>query len=223
MCIELEGVDAGYGSHTVISGLHAKFPRHRVSALLGPVGSGKSTLLRVLEGIETRLCACESLEKLWSSGYVPSLDVWRLPQRSHDGTAKLEAGSWDAAVSVLARWLRGRARLLSPSMWTALLSCPSVLTRLASVLEARAELLLLDELDVPAERSVQAALAAVVRGLRMDGHTIILVTRNLEFAQNLADHVLLLVDGGKLGEGPLSRVQREPAWARVHGFLSSGK
>jgi ABC-type histidine transport system ATPase subunit len=44
----------------------------------------------------------------------------------------------------------------------------------------------------------------------------------LDFARNLADHVLLLVDGEKLDEGPLSRVQREPASARVREFLTWG-
>jgi ABC-type branched-subunit amino acid transport system ATPase component len=211
--IELEGIYAGYGPRTVIHDLDARFPRHRVTALLGPGASGKSTLLQVLEGVK---------DDPWSIGSVPALDGWRLPQRSRDGTAKVEADSWDDAVAVLARWLRGRTRLLSPSMWTALLSCPSVLTRLATVLKARAEVLLLDEPDLPAEGAVHAALATVIRRLRGDGHTIVLVTRNLDFARNVADHLVLLVDGKKIDEGPLSRMQREPASARVLEFLTWG-
>ncbi|MFG1999142.1 zinc ABC transporter ATP-binding protein AztA [Spirillospora sp. NPDC048911] len=49
--IALHGIDAGYGTERVLTGISAELPRGRVTALLGHNGSGKSTLLGVLAGL----------------------------------------------------------------------------------------------------------------------------------------------------------------------------
>ncbi len=49
--VELEGVEAGYGSRLVLRGVTLAFPRGRVTAVLGPSGCGKTTLLRVVAGL----------------------------------------------------------------------------------------------------------------------------------------------------------------------------
>ncbi len=49
--LELRGVTAGYGSHTVLRDVDLVVPDHSVVALLGPNGAGKTTLLRVASGL----------------------------------------------------------------------------------------------------------------------------------------------------------------------------
>lgn len=210
--VELREVRAGYGARTVIRGLSAALPRQQISVVLGPGGSGKSTLLRVLEG---------SKGDLWWAGGVPSLDAWRLPQQVRDGPDEIGGPEWDLAVKELEDWLRPRDTL-SPAMWTGLLSSPAVLMRLTMILRARAEVLLLDEPDQSAQASARVALGGIIRRLRGEGHTIVVVTHHLTFAREIADHVVLLIDGEKLDEGPLTRMQAEPASPRVRDFLTWG-
>jgi branched-chain amino acid transport system ATP-binding protein len=49
--LELRGVTAGYGSHTVLRDVNLVVPDNAVVALLGPNGAGKTTLLRVASGL----------------------------------------------------------------------------------------------------------------------------------------------------------------------------
>lgn len=49
--IVLEDLGLGYGSGEVVSGLSARIPAGRVTALRGPSGSGKSTVVRALLGM----------------------------------------------------------------------------------------------------------------------------------------------------------------------------
>lgn len=49
--LELRGITAGYGSHTVLRHVNLVVPDNSVVALLGPNGAGKTTLLRVASGL----------------------------------------------------------------------------------------------------------------------------------------------------------------------------
>jgi branched-chain amino acid transport system ATP-binding protein len=49
--LELRGVTAGYGSHTVLRDVNLVVPDNAVVTLLGPNGAGKTTLLRVASGL----------------------------------------------------------------------------------------------------------------------------------------------------------------------------
>jgi branched-chain amino acid transport system ATP-binding protein len=49
--LELRGITAGYGDHTVLRDVNLVVPDHSVVALLGPNGAGKTTLLRVASGL----------------------------------------------------------------------------------------------------------------------------------------------------------------------------
>ena len=49
--LELRGVTAGYGPHTVLRDVDLVVPDNAVVALLGPNGAGKTTLLRVASGL----------------------------------------------------------------------------------------------------------------------------------------------------------------------------
>jgi phosphate transport system ATP-binding protein len=46
--IELDRVDAFYGSRRVVRDVSLQIPRHAITAIIGPSGSGKSTLLRCI-------------------------------------------------------------------------------------------------------------------------------------------------------------------------------
>ena len=49
--LELRGIKAGYGEHTVLRDVSLTVPPGTVVAVLGPNGAGKTTLLRVASGL----------------------------------------------------------------------------------------------------------------------------------------------------------------------------
>jgi ABC-type multidrug transport system ATPase subunit len=208
-------VQAGYGRRTVLCDLAVEFPRASVSAVLGPGGSGKSTLLRMLAGISS---------ELWSSGEIPRLSAWLLPQPTRTSARPdlLDTELVERARAELELWLAANPTVLSPDHREALRASARAVVRASRIVAAEAELLLLDEPDCDLDDRARLALAQLLRALARAGRTIVLVTHNLALVDQVADHLVLLVDGVKLDEGPPARVRAEPASERVRDFFIWG-
>jgi branched-chain amino acid transport system ATP-binding protein len=69
--LELRGVTAGYGGHTVLRDVSLVIPDHSVVALLGPNGAGKTTLLRVASGLLRPLAGRVLLDGTDVTGWLP--------------------------------------------------------------------------------------------------------------------------------------------------------
>ena len=57
----------------------------------------------------------------------------------------------------------------------------------------------------------KATLAALLRALRGEGMTILLVEHDMEFVMGLADRLIVMDFGEKLAEGTPEAIQRDPA------------
>ncbi|MFV8749451.1 ATP-binding cassette domain-containing protein [Nannocystaceae bacterium ST9] len=209
----LRGVLAGYGQHTVLQDLSIEFPHASVTVVLGPGGSGKSTLLHVIEG---------SASELWRGGEVPRVRAWRLPQPSRTSERATPRAELALARASVEAWLAARPNLLPESQHVALFASERALVRVDRILSADAEILLLDEPDDRLDEPACRALTTILRALARQGSTIIVVTHNLALVQQVADHVVLLVDGVKLDEGEPTRVRSQPASPRVRDFFTWG-
>ncbi|MCI0371166.1 MAG: ABC transporter ATP-binding protein [candidate division NC10 bacterium] len=69
--LELRGVTAGYGSHTVLRDVNLVVPDNAVVALLGPNGAGKTTLLRVASGLLRPSAGRILVDGVDASGWPP--------------------------------------------------------------------------------------------------------------------------------------------------------
>jgi branched-chain amino acid transport system ATP-binding protein len=85
------------------------------------------------------------------------------------------------------------------------------LCELGRALALAPRLLLLDEPGAGLDPGEQARLAAVIRGIRGGGTTIVLVDHHMDFVLELSDEVLVLSYGEKLAEGPPAAVRAHPA------------
>ncbi|MFO7568030.1 MAG: ATP-binding cassette domain-containing protein [Enhygromyxa sp.] len=212
--LTVHNVRAGYGQRTVLCGLAAEFPWASVSAVLGPGGSGKSTLLRMLAG---------ATPELWCSGEIPRCEAWLLPQEIRSARRpELDPGLVTGARAELQAWLAEHPTALTDEHREALQASARALLRVARILAAQAEVLLLDEPDTDLDQPTSFALAELLRSLARAGRTILLVTHNLALVDQVADHLVLLIDGVKLDEGPPARVRAQPASARVRDFFIWG-
>jgi ABC-type branched-subunit amino acid transport system ATPase component len=84
------------------------------------------------------------------------------------------------------------------------------LLEIARALAARPTILLLDE--PTAGLSVQEArdLVALIRRLRADGATFVVIEHNMDVVMEAADRVVVLDYGEKIAEGPPQAIQRDP-------------
>lgn len=72
-------------------------------------------------------------------------------------------------------------------------------------------LFLLDEPVAGLNEEEALRIAGVVRGLRDDGATILLVEHNMEFVMAISDAITVLDHGVKIAEGPPDAVRQNPA------------
>jgi len=85
------------------------------------------------------------------------------------------------------------------------------LVEMGRALAGGPRLLLLDEPGAGLNSEEHARLAALIRKVREDGTTVLLVDHHMDFVMGLSDEVLVLSYGEKLAEGLPRDVRRDPA------------
>ncbi len=80
-------------------------------------------------------------------------------------------------------------------------------------------LLLLDEPAAGLRHAEKSELAALLRRLRGDGVTVLLVEHDMDFVMNLTDRLVVMEFGSKLAEGPAAAIRANPAV--IEAYLGS--
>jgi iron complex transport system ATP-binding protein len=216
-----EELAVGHRGVAVASGIGFALLPGTLSVVLGPNGAGKSTLLRTLLGwlppLAGRLALFGQAPRAWGRpalarrvawvpqtfepdggftglelvlmGRTPHLGAWGLPSERdvHLARAALEElGIAHLARRKTAQLSGGERRLLL----------------LARALAQGPELLLLDEPTAFLDLKHQVQVLQRVRARVDGGLTAVAVLHDANLAASVADHVLLLRDGGVLGQGP---------------------
>ena len=92
---------------------------------------------------------------------------------------------------------------------------------IARALAISPKAMLFDEPTSALDPELVGEVLAVIRDLAGEGRTMILVTHEMKFAREVADHVIYLHNGVIEEEGPPSAVFGAPKSARLKQFLSS--
>ncbi len=215
-----------YDGVAVLTGVDLDVVEGEIVAVLGTNGSGKSSLLRAVTGIVT---------PVRGSVEVAGVDVTARPPESVAamGVAMVPGGrgvfpSLSVAQHLrLARWRAGDAA----SVEAALDRFPVLRTRLrepagnlsggeqhqlalAMALVARPRLLLVDELTLGLAPDAVARVTDLVRDLRDEGTTVVVVEQSLDRARTLADRVYFLDRGTVRFAGGADDLRAQPALVR---------
>jgi branched-chain amino acid transport system permease protein len=87
---------------------------------------------------------------------------------------------------------------------------PQRLVEIARALASDPALLLLDEPAAGLRHKEKQALAAVLRQLKGEGLSLLLVEHDMDFVMNLTDRIVVMEFGTKLIEGTPAEVQASP-------------
>lgn len=82
---------------------------------------------------------------------------------------------------------------------------------IARALATRPRLLLLDEPAAGMNAVETAALMQLVRDIRDDGTTVVLIEHQMELVMGISDRIAVLDGGRKIAEGTPGEVRRDPA------------
>jgi ABC-type polar amino acid transport system ATPase subunit len=81
------------------------------------------------------------------------------------------------------------------------------------------ELMLFDEVTSMLDPELVGEVLKVIKDLRAEGMTVLIVTHEMAFAHDVADRILVMVDGQIIEEGSPMQIFKSPAEDRTRVFL----
>jgi branched-chain amino acid transport system ATP-binding protein len=227
--LEVAGVQGWYGESHVLHGVDFHVDEGEVVTLLGRNGAGRTSTLRAIMGLigsrtgsikvrgtETVGLATHRIARL-GIGYCPeergifsSLSAEEnlmLPPPLAKGGMSVEQ------IYAMFPNLKERAS----SQGTRLSGGEQQMLAVARILRTGARLLLLDEISEGLAPVIVQKLGEVVKSLREQGYTIVMVEQNFRFAAPLADRFLVMEHGQVIQQ--FSQAELPARMARLHEYL----
>jgi len=237
--IAVERLTKRFGGLLAVDDLTFAVPPGEIYAIIGPNGAGKTTVFNLISGVLRPTAGQVTLDGLrldrlpayavaaagvartfQTPHIVPDLTVAEnvmlgLHRHLHSGFVVSMLGlaaAEEAAASrqSLAYLERVGLAHLAGARAGALPFGAQRLVELARALAAQPRLLLLDEPASGLSAAERAALVALIRRIRADGVTVLLVEHDVGLVMGLADRVLVLNYGRAIAEGPPQAVQQDP-------------
>jgi ABC-type polar amino acid transport system ATPase subunit len=227
-----------YGEHTILKGINLDVAASEVVTLIGPSGSGKSTVLRCLNFLE----APSSGEVLVDGERLRRAEADVNRQRAEIGMVFQQFNLWphktvleniieapmlvrgtkrDEAIAI-ARILLDRVGLLAKqdAMPMTLSGGQQQRVAIARSLAMQPKVLLLDEVTSALDPETVRDVLDVIKGLAVDGMTMVLVTHEMSFAREVADRVVFMDEGIVMEVAPPEQFFSAPRHERAQAFLS---
>ncbi len=213
--LSVRGLTAGYGGIRVLDGIDLDATAGRLTAVVGPNGAGKTTLLKALSGLIARegivqldgmplpaepaaIVACGLAHVPEGRQLFPQMTVrenlelgaWRVPRRER-------APRLEEVVALFPR-LGERRNQLAGSMSGG----EQQMLAIGRALMHRPRVLMLDEPSLGLAPRLVDGLLAIVRRLRDDGVTVLLVEQNVAKALAIAEDAYVIERGRVVLRGP---------------------
>ncbi|WP_413993181.1 ABC transporter ATP-binding protein [Labrys okinawensis] len=247
--VQLDNIHKSFGLLEVLKGVSLTAHQGDVIALIGASGSGKSTLLRCTNLLEVPnsgriLIGNEEIRlKLTSTGAMAVADQKQLQRiRSRLGMVFQSFNLWahrtvlenviEAPVHVLGENKaeaieHGEQLLKKVGLYAKKDTYPAFLSggqqqraAIARALAIRPKVMLFDEPTSALDPELVGEVLRVIRDLAAEGRTMIVVTHEMAFARDVANHVMYLYNGNVEEEGPPSKVFGNPNSERCRQFVS---
>jgi len=223
--LEIQNVSSGYGEVQILWDVSLELERGKLTALIGSNGVGKTTLLSTAVG----------LLKPWQGSITfDGNDVTRVSPHAKAAQGvvlvpegrqlftemsvheNLEMGAFTHRAQP--HFLRNLERVydMFPRMKEradqkagTLSGGERQMLAMARGLMAQPEVLMLDELSLGLAPFLVLEIFEVLRGLRAEGLTMLLVEQNVQLALAVSDYAYVLADGRVVLEGPSHEVAKD--------------
>ena len=222
--VEVHELTVRYGDVTAVDGISFEAQAGQITAVLGPNGAGKTTTVEVLEGFRrpdaghtavlgldpqadhASLTRCVGV-MLQSGGVGPGVRVHEALRHA----AALYDDSLDPVALLERVGLTGTGR----RTWRQLSGGEQRRLALALALVGRPQVAFLDEPSSGVDPQGRLVIREAVADLRDDGVTVVLTTHDLDEAEKLADHVVILDHGSIVAAGSPATLTASASVAEV--------
>ena len=236
--VSIRDVHKSFGDLEVLKGVSLDVKQGEVICIIGPSGSGKSTLIRCInalntinsgsikvEGLEVNDPALDKLELRKTVGMV--FQQYNLfPHKTALENIMMAPikvlKQQPAEVEKLARSLLERVNLVGKEN-----AYPGELSggqqqrvAIARSLAMNPDVILFDEVTAALDPETVNDVLVAIKNLAKDGMTCILVTHEMGFAREVADHIYFTDRGVIVEHGPPATFFKEATDPRTREFLS---
>ncbi|SDG39995.1 L-cystine transport system ATP-binding protein [Fontibacillus panacisegetis] len=238
--IKLTQIKKSYGRHQVLKGIDLSVEQGEVVAILGPSGSGKTTLLRCMNYLERPSEGEITIDGFTVNCKRPSKsDIHALRKKSAMVFQQYNLFRHKTALENVMEGLvivqkvpKEQARkqsielLEKVGLGNKLDSYPSQLSGgqqqrvgIARALALNPKVILFDEPTSSLDPELVGEVLAVIRKIAKEGITMIIVTHEMGFAQEVAGHVIFIDDGTIVESGTPDELFNSPKEERTKQFL----
>jgi branched-chain amino acid transport system ATP-binding protein len=232
----LDRVFAGYGKMTILNGLSAHIRRGAITTVIGPNGAGKSTMFKTVFGLLPARSGTISFDGRDITNLTPrqmlDLRIVYIPQGRNmfpelSVHHNLELGGvalpdQAALASRMAAMMR-RFPMLQEKVHaqaSTLSGGQQKILELARGLLLEPKLMLIDEPSIGLSPVMVQEVFAILKGLRDEGTTILLIEQNAKQALQISDYGLVLEQGQARIADIAANILSDPRIAQL--FLGGG-
>ena len=235
--IDIKHLNKSFGSHEVLRDVNFTVNKGEVVCLIGSSGSGKSTLLRCINLLETP----SGGEIIYKGENILDDNNDIKQYRTHLGMVFQQFNLFNNH-NVLKNCVVGQQKVLKRSKEEAKANALKYLkivgmdqyvnakprqlsggqkqrVAIARALAMDPEVMLFDEPTSALDPEMVGEVLKVMRQLADEGHTMLIVTHEMEFAREVSDRVVFMDKGVIVEEGSPEQVLVSPTQERTKEFL----
>lgn len=239
--LQVSGVEKSFGEHRVLRDISFEVLPGTVTVIIGPSGSGKTTVLRTLNALDRADAGVISIGEV-SVDFAAQMDRSTLARFRAQSGMVFQAHNLFPHKTVLQNVTEGPVVVQKRPREEARADALALLTQvgledkanqypyqlsggqqqrvgIARALALKPKLMLFDEPTSALDPELVGEVLRVIRDLATEGWTMVIVTHEIRFAQQVADQVLFIDGGVVLERGTAKDVLTNPTGPRLRQFL----
>ena len=240
--MEIRELRKSFGANTVLKGIDLTVEKGDVIAILGPSGSGKTTLLRCINFLEKSDSGTMIFDnETYDLSHMRKADIAAIRKntafvfQNYNLFANLTAlGNVTLGLTSARKMDKEKARQIGMEMLDKvglsdhadyypiqLSGGQQQRVAIARALATNPEIIYFDEPTSALDPELIGEVLAVMRQLAEDGMTMLVVTHELSFAENVSSRVIFMENGSIVEQGPSKEFFASPREQRTREFLKN--